>query len=102
MKVVDVDLSAAGWLKVLCIDTGVTTLTEVDCIRTLDIPGSSEASHLGRTGPLAFKFILADVVVPNGEWSDRTMSFLKVPCSRSSVFCLSLALWLHMFLRLQW
>jgi hypothetical protein len=74
------EVSHAGTIEVICIDSGHTHAVPLAFVRTLDIPGI-EADHLRETPPLATKYMLADVVAPNGRksayWSEPAMMFLK-------------------------
>ena len=70
-------------LKVQLVDSGASYCAPLSSLRTLeDIPGKV-AEHIREREPVAFKFVLADVVAPielmdtNCQWSEKAISFLK-------------------------
>ncbi len=81
-RVLQPKLSNDETIEVICIDYGDTHTVPLAFVRTLDIPGT-EAEHVREWPPLATKFILADIVAPQGpgsrsHWSEPAMMFLKV------------------------
>ena len=81
-RVLQPKLSNDETIEVICIDYGDTHTVPLAFVRTLDIPGT-EAEYVREWPPLATKFILADIVAPQGpgsrsHWSEPAMMFLKV------------------------
>lgn len=81
-RVTELKLNHPGSLEVFCIDSGASHIVPLSLVRTLNILGQ-EAEYIRECYPLATKFILADVVAPQGpgtrcQWSDSAITFLKI------------------------
>ena len=63
--------------KVQLVDSGASYCVPLSSLRTLDISGKV-VKHIREYQPIAFKFVLADIVAPrHGQWSEKAISFLK-------------------------
>ena len=75
-------LDADQKVKLQLVDSGASYCVSLASLRSLEnIPGKM-AEHLRERQPVAFKFVLADIVASRElnthcQWSDQTISFLK-------------------------
>ena len=70
-------------LKVQLVDSGASYCVPLASLRTLEDISGKMAEHIRERQPIAFKFVLADIVAPtelmdtNCQWSEKAISFLK-------------------------
>ena len=78
----DLELNPEQKLKVQLVDYGSSYYVALTSLRTLENINGRAAKHIQECHPIAFKFILADVVASrelenHQNWSEMAISFLK-------------------------